>query len=330
MVAPGGRAGPGFTLLELLVVVAIISLLVVILAPSITNALSLTKAVICGNNLREISKSLAMRTPDEGPMRAVGWTNIVLKHIVEKTLICPEDGEVGGGDFSQVRIKVQYGGTHYLDVVGTKQSRRVSNDQYEAWRALFVQGRGQEYWDTYTGYEEDANPDSWWVVFEDLIHNSDYDFNDIKIRAIEDASGNAVLYPSKGDAGASHWLVWADTLEDALTPPGPFTPGDTRSLALDGGLTSYGINSQIPDFYGRETSGRVVMIDYEKTIVHSGANPDDWDNWDDNGDGRPSFARHLGRFNVLTTGGEVERRHPDDINPDPALFPGSREAHWTP
>ena len=148
-----GRSDRGFTLLELLVVIAIVALLVAILVPSVSNALSLANAVICGNNLREIHKSLALRTLDEGPMRAIGWTNTVLKHVVESTLICPEDGEVGGGD---------------------------------------------------------------------------------------------------------------------------------------------------------------------------------WDLWDENGDGRPSFARHLGRFNVLTVGGQVERRHPDDINPDPALFPGSREAHWTP
>ena len=45
----------GLTLVELLIVVAIIALLVAILLPAITKAKELTRRVICGSNMRQLS-----------------------------------------------------------------------------------------------------------------------------------------------------------------------------------------------------------------------------------------------------------------------------------
>ncbi|HOD82739.1 MAG: hypothetical protein BWX88_03227 [Planctomycetes bacterium ADurb.Bin126] len=49
----------GFTLVELLVVVAIMSLLLMILTPALQNARHLSRQVICGSNLHQISVGLA-------------------------------------------------------------------------------------------------------------------------------------------------------------------------------------------------------------------------------------------------------------------------------
>ncbi len=56
---PAGAGGAGFTLIEVLVVVAIIALLVAILLPSLQKARETTRRVACMAQLKEISKGLS-------------------------------------------------------------------------------------------------------------------------------------------------------------------------------------------------------------------------------------------------------------------------------
>ena len=57
------RAG-GFTLIEVLVVVAIIALLIAILIPSLRRARDQGKAVMCGSNLKQTFTALFMYTDE--------------------------------------------------------------------------------------------------------------------------------------------------------------------------------------------------------------------------------------------------------------------------
>ena len=57
----------GFTLLELLIVIAIIGLLIGLLLPSLKRSLDLAKATACKSNLRQVSVALTLyRLENEG------------------------------------------------------------------------------------------------------------------------------------------------------------------------------------------------------------------------------------------------------------------------
>ncbi|MBM4026208.1 MAG: prepilin-type N-terminal cleavage/methylation domain-containing protein [Planctomycetes bacterium] len=54
----------GFTLLELLVVISIISLLLALLGPSLTRARSLARRVACSHNLKQVALAMSLYTHD--------------------------------------------------------------------------------------------------------------------------------------------------------------------------------------------------------------------------------------------------------------------------
>ena len=68
---PSNRAG--FTLIEVLVVVAIIALLIAILLPSLANARNLARSAVCASNLRQGLTGVLL-TQAETQMRKEQWS----------------------------------------------------------------------------------------------------------------------------------------------------------------------------------------------------------------------------------------------------------------
>jgi len=96
MSTPQGRRArsAGFTLMELVVVVAIIALLVMIFAPSVIEAMIRSRAVICANNLHELTKALQINTGRETIQKlpyASEWYTFVIDRGAARMLRCPED-----------------------------------------------------------------------------------------------------------------------------------------------------------------------------------------------------------------------------------------------
>lgn len=91
-----GRPRPGFTLIEILVVVAIIALLIAILLPSLKRARESARASVCGHNMRQITSAGVMWMEEAKKNRVPahrGWSPFVLKMLSGETgnFDCPSN-----------------------------------------------------------------------------------------------------------------------------------------------------------------------------------------------------------------------------------------------
>jgi len=84
----------GFTLLELLVVIAVIALLAMMLAPSFHGAQKLGRDLVCRNNLRELAGLLQKGSNGDGVLpSANSWFGYIVRHNAGQMLVCPEDDQ---------------------------------------------------------------------------------------------------------------------------------------------------------------------------------------------------------------------------------------------
>lgn len=84
----------GFTLVELLVVIAVIGLLLAITLPAIQQAREAGRTVACKNNLRQIGLAIQLFHDTNGVFPASGWTmpgagNPAGKYVGWRALILP-------------------------------------------------------------------------------------------------------------------------------------------------------------------------------------------------------------------------------------------------
>jgi len=124
------RHSKSFTLIELLVVVAIIAVLVAILLPALSKSRAMTKAVVCGSNLRCIGQALGLYTNDykgvlppgfghsktgpDGPWeKGAYWISCLGPYVVtsrnivyirDAVFICPATGLEKGSAYAMPRM----------------------------------------------------------------------------------------------------------------------------------------------------------------------------------------------------------------------------------
>jgi prepilin-type N-terminal cleavage/methylation domain-containing protein/prepilin-type processing-associated H-X9-DG protein len=109
----------GLTLLELLVVIAVIGILCALLAPALSSVRAAVKAAQCGNTVRQLTVALGMYTFDYSSyplfaqLTATGWTfwpRPMAAYLGSKRVfVCPAVDKVAAQDFSN---NVSYG---YVD-----------------------------------------------------------------------------------------------------------------------------------------------------------------------------------------------------------------------
>ncbi len=280
-----------FTLVELLVVVAIISLLVAILIPSLQSARALTYRAICASNLRHIHQAFQTAqgqavTDGEGHRslypNIYGWPSVPQIAAGQADLFwCPAgpDGDEieAVGEFT-VKASNPDGGDKLITFEPTNA---------DPWRRVFDRGDYWEYW------FDDGK------MFDLSPNGVDYVFHvtkDPPRRAVfHDVPHNTWFITSilRGDEPLEGW-------EDLRTNE----TGD--SFEMDGGGTcNYGFNAALSE-RTHANPGTIAVLDYNKTIANGGEDMTAYIN-----DG----ARHLGRCNVMYTDGAVKSCDPLDIDP---------------
>ena len=94
-----------FTLVELLVVIAVIGLLAAILIPALRAAGESAHCTVCVSNLRQLSQTLQQWGPRHGGGQfvppAAQWLNFVKEQGAEAVAECPKGGGLGSADSAE-------------------------------------------------------------------------------------------------------------------------------------------------------------------------------------------------------------------------------------
>lgn len=91
----------GFTLIEMLLVFAVITVLAAIVVPLAARVLAMARGVHCQNNLRELGKCLRLYYDDHGgvfpPMQAAGGNEELLEQMADEAGLTVSGGRLAGG-----------------------------------------------------------------------------------------------------------------------------------------------------------------------------------------------------------------------------------------
>ena len=298
----------GFTLVEVLLVIAILGLLAGMLFPAFRRSRAKGRQLRCASNLHQIGVACACHMADDQiskarPLIGPGWTGELLTYLHNpEIMMCPGDrgftgGTAGAGDAGRsgpAGIVVNVWGRYDMPLEDGPLTRR-----------------------------EELSETSYILRFEDIRPTGgDMDFNDLVLQVDELSDGRVRISVVSIDAGYRFSLLGPDRqglLHDLHQHVG-------ESIVASSVKTSYGINSMVRHL---ELGARsILLLDYPKDVADC-AGPDAMDDWDDWTDrtGLPSFARHLGRCNVLFADGSVQALSPVDIDPDD---PKLAREYWLP
>ena len=315
---PSRRAG--FTLLELLTVIAIIALLVALLVPSLKGMREHANSVLCRNNLKQLARTLHRGT---GPRRVLPYASVWYTFIMGKgegeLLICPNDE--ADPDFGEQ--------------TGLSEVHIVQNCN------LFT--NIQDALDTGTSPEDNqilVNPPG--IAGDHGWNPPDPGPNQALICVDDDAAimitfGDTIIIesldvPGDGSAcGSDHWICvddgspgWRSAITTVLRgirntgTSGPGT-GDARVVMrltgqhyadiveppwrLGRQSASYGMSTAVSCAAPRP--GQLMLVEYNTSVVHVNGN---FTNLDESL--RP---RHFGKVNFARTDGSVDAMTADEL-----------------
>ena len=313
-----------FTVVELLVVVAIIALLVTLMMPSLTTARDLSRATVCKHNLEQIGRGFVAAAADhEKVNRAEAypdarlWPAVPYQYIPhDRLFLCPEDSP---GDWDVIAGLAYVSGYSpnpvfpfvdgYVGPAGKvcTRGRRGSDANGGFWDYVHEEAyqyeHGCEFWD--------QRP--WWPS------GPNYSDNDGVFRIYDN-------YPGRGRLLRLHEYTCYAGNRATLFDKGLFNPEGTllglkgSEVVLQAFYTSYGMNINVHRV--EVAPDTVVLMDFQH------------DNSDQSFIADPSApninarlnlsGRHLGKINVLRADGAVQAVYPA------RMYPASNPDAWSP
>jgi prepilin-type N-terminal cleavage/methylation domain-containing protein len=336
------RGWRGFTLVELLIVLAVMSLLLTVIVPSMTRAAAIARRTHCQANLKHLGEAFMAYRADLVMGSAKQFTiadqwPTHLSHYLDsnaRALLCLEDysPEAAFEDFQIIRQEINSQPAWDLGLFTTEPVW----EQYNMWE---LEGNAPGIWrlnesqyeaitlaeqkyivNELPRYEPGDNPDVYYYLVEDLRTGDpngeswatgDRDYEDIVIRVEELPTGKVSF---EMEFGATMYNF------DLITEDGTFTSikGPNRRFEFDGVVEySYGLNWHADTIQPGQRA--ILGLDYDADVVYVGTDytAEHWDQF--------KAPRHLGKINVVYTSGEVMAFEPNQIDPtDKAI----RIAHW--
>ncbi|MFP4215848.1 MAG: type II secretion system protein [Planctomycetota bacterium] len=322
--------GHGFTLVELLVVIAVIVLLIAILMPALQQSKDLARSALCKNNLKELTTAYSMRQADR-MNKGRGYTDAVVRNVYgwpgelneyaggeSDVFMCPSaeidpdrgpwgkddpsaDGYDQFVDMPGFAVRCTIGGVR-ADIPMSNAHPRMKTVPWSArsgqrWDSHYDSKPDHalilEFCDDYGRYGADGSGlGDWWSNPE----------NQFSYVPISDEELEGIGW--KVDAYRHKKFIYDGQVVTQRGPAGIRSRMVTTELA---GNATYGMNARQHAF--RRAERKILLLDYNKLVadVVGSSAVDVWD--------EEVAPRHLDQVNAAFADGSVATYNPDDIDP---------------
>jgi prepilin-type N-terminal cleavage/methylation domain-containing protein len=321
-----GPGGPGFTLAELLVVIAVITLLVAILLPTFNGAMSAVRDGMCKGNLFHIAQTLhSSTTANANISSGSNWLGVAMANSENsRDLVwCPADTRNRSTFDSNWIMKI-------LQQFYNLQYNTNSTTDYDCSFFPDILGGKKvpdaQLWAIYPRGGVNQPPTSPWSPLPTVAENQAFIGTDNDAGVLITFHPDSILFESQvppDSVGYSRQFV----VKGAGTPPSPLAIGslpddaddkliihlwgmDYKQLAPPvsismGVQTSYGINGIVAQKTWRPE--QFLVMDANTLVVDpdSSSKADFLD--------EALAPRHYGKVNVVTCGGDVQAVRPIDM-----------------
>jgi type II secretory pathway pseudopilin PulG len=267
----------GFTIIELLVIIAILGVLMGLLLPAVHQARQSARFAQCKSRLRQLGMAYQTLQSITGLNPAIDqpmcWISELTEHVdeTETVFLCPnDDGTQAQTTFPEIALYVRNNGYRipFEPGVRCRVTDRTNDTLYE---------------------------------FED---SNDRDFNDSVCTIQKSSDFELRVTCIKKNAGFTHDLIGPDGVLI-----GNMTPGDFEVFPFYTGRSSYGINGHVRNLSMGNDGNKILLLEYEKTVANVFDGKDDYQAY-------APKDRHLGGLiNVLFLSGAVVTRHIDGVDP---------------
>jgi len=289
-----GKSNSGFTLVELLVVISIISILMSLLLPAVHIGRAAARKAQCAGNLRQLGVAFTgFHTKNVGRrLHAKGWRNGLAEYVEDHraVYVCPDGSHesAGGGPAKALALRRNDPIVEIVPFGEGSLCKKIDRgpNRYE------------------------LRFDSGWYL----------DWDDFWFDVVEHSDGRTEMTCIRYDS--AYHISFEVIAEDGTVMLSLNHANAVGSkLEFYGGIDriSYGMNSRSHRLIA--DSHRVLMLDYHREVADL-AGLDYRDFWPDQ-----VAPRHFGACNVLFVDGHVESLAPAEIDPG---VPELNNAFWNP